>query len=94
LRRKFCRNEIQVNKALCGGMYKGIVKLVSRNNGSIKIVDLQTKGKPLEYAVKMLEIPQKFRMDYLIKVDKVSLKTIDKLTRILSNFILLHEQMP
>ena len=86
LRRKFCRKEIQVNKVLCGDMYKGIVKLVSRNNGSIKIVDLQTKGKPLEYAVKMLEIPQKFRMDHLIKVDKVSLKTIDRLTRILVRF--------
>jgi aminoglycoside phosphotransferase family enzyme len=54
--------------------------------GSIKIVDLQTKGKPLEYGVKMLEIPQKFRMDYLIKADKLSLKTIDGLTRILVNF--------
>ena len=86
LRRKFCRKEIQVNKVLCGDMYKGIVKLVCRNNGSIKIVDLQTKGKPLEYGVKMLEIPQKFRMDYLIKADKLSLKTIDGLTRILVKF--------
>ena len=46
LRRKFCRIEIDVNKVLCGDMYKGIVKLVCQNNGSIKIVDLQTKGKP------------------------------------------------
>lgn len=61
-------------------MYRGIV---SRNKGSIKIVDLQTKSKPLEYGVKILDIPQKFRMDYLIKVDSVSLETIDKLTRIL-----------
>jgi hypothetical protein len=37
----------------------------------------QEHGKPLEYAVKMLEIPQKFRMDYLIKVDKVSLKSLN-----------------
>jgi|ERR1700739_3382540 aminoglycoside phosphotransferase family enzyme len=57
LRRKFCQKEIQVNKILCGDMYKGIVKIVSRNKGSIKIVDLHTKGKPLEYGVKMLEIP-------------------------------------
>src|SRR5215831_19877713 len=84
LRRKFCQKEIQLNKILCGDMYKGIVKLVSRN-GSIKI-DLQTKGKPLEYGVKMLEIPQKFRMDYLIKADKLSLKTIDGLTKILVKF--------
>ena len=86
LRRKFCQKEIQVNKILCEDMYKGIVKLVSQNNGSIKIVDLQTKGKPLEYGVKMLEIPQKCRMDYLIKADKLSLKTIDGLTRILVKF--------
>ncbi|MGA9154153.1 MAG: hypothetical protein WBZ36_26520 [Candidatus Nitrosopolaris sp.] len=86
LRRKYCRKEIQINKVLCADMYKGIVKLVSRNNGSIKIADLQTKGKPIEYGVKMLEIPQKFRMDYLIRVDKVSLKTIDRLTRIFVNF--------
>src|SRR5215831_10026306 len=85
LRRKFCQKEIQLNKILCGDMYKGIVKLVSRN-GSIKIVDLQTKGKPLEYGVKMLEIPQKFRMDYLIKAHELSLKTIDGLTRILVKF--------
>jgi hypothetical protein len=28
LRRKFCKKEIQVNKILCGDMYKGIVNLV------------------------------------------------------------------
>src|SRR5215469_12831813 len=86
LRRKFCQKEIQVNKVLCSDMYKGIVKLVSGNNGSVKIVDLQTKGKPLEYGVKMLEIPQKFHMDHLIKANKLSLKAIDRLTRILVKF--------
>jgi aminoglycoside phosphotransferase family enzyme len=30
--------------------------------------------------------PQKFRMDHLIKADKLSLKTIDRLTRILVKF--------
>src|SRR5215831_21248733 len=49
LRRKFCQKEIQVNKTLCGDMYKGIVKLVSRN-GNIRIVDLQTKDKPGPYS--------------------------------------------
>jgi aminoglycoside phosphotransferase family enzyme len=34
----------------------------------------------------MLEIPQKFRMDYLIKANKLSLKTIVRLTRILVKF--------
>jgi aminoglycoside phosphotransferase family enzyme len=52
----------------------------------LKLLIGKQKGKAVEYGVKMLEIPQKFRMDYLIKVDKVSLKTIDRLTRILVNF--------
>jgi aminoglycoside phosphotransferase family enzyme len=34
----------------------------------------------------MLEIPQKFRMDYLIKANKLSLKAIDRLTRTLVKF--------
>jgi len=51
---------------------------VGKNNGSIRITDLQSKGKPLEYAVKMLQIPQKFRMDNLVTADRVSRRTIDR----------------
>ena len=93
-RRKFCEKEIEVNKPLCGNMYKEVVKLVSvdrdkergGSNSSVKLTNLQYKGKPLEYAVKMLEIPQKLRMDNLITSSKVSLSTIDRLTRILVKF--------
>jgi aminoglycoside phosphotransferase family enzyme len=41
---------------------------------------------PQEYAVKMKEIPQRFRMDNLLAANKVSLKTVDKLTEILVQF--------
>src|SRR5437763_10983654 len=67
-------------------MYKGVVKLVGGNNSSIRITNLQSKGKPVEYAVKMLQIPQKFRMDNLVKADKVSRRTVDRLTRLLIKF--------
>lgn len=94
LRRRFCEKEIEVNKPLCGNMYKEVVKLVSAkrdkergsNNNSIKLTSLQYKGKPLEYAVKMLEIPQESRMDNLITSGKISLYTINRLTRILVKF--------
>jgi aminoglycoside phosphotransferase family enzyme len=52
----------------------------------MKIINLEQKGRALEYAVKMLEIPQKFRMDNLLAAGKVSLKTIESLTKNLVKF--------
>jgi aminoglycoside phosphotransferase family enzyme len=81
-------------------MYKEVVKIVQENgnkdndedssnnngNSNIRITDLKHKGKTLEYAVKMFEIPQKFRMDNLISSNKVILKTIEKLAESLVKF--------
>jgi aminoglycoside phosphotransferase family enzyme len=95
LRKKFCQKEVDINRVLCGDIYRGVVKVVKRKKreqeeeeeeGGIKVVDLKSKGKALEYAVKMLEIPQKFRMDNLLKEGKVNSDTIDKLTSILVEF--------
>jgi aminoglycoside phosphotransferase family enzyme len=63
-------------------MYRGVVKIVNQNGNNTKIINLEQKGRALEYAVKMLEIPQKFRMDNLLAAGKVSLKTIESLTKI------------
>jgi aminoglycoside phosphotransferase family enzyme len=94
LRKKFCQNEVDINRVLCRDMYKGVVKVVKQKkkkledeeDGAIKVVDLKSKGKALEYAVKMLEIPQEFRMDNLLQKDKVNLDTINKLTSTLVKF--------
>src|ERR671922_1476731 len=91
LRKKFCQKEVDINRVLCRDMYSGVVKVVKQNRqkeeaDGIKVVDLKTRGKALEYAVKMLEIPQKFRMDNLLQEDKVNSDTIDKLTSILVKF--------
>ena len=43
----------------------------------MRITNLEHEGTPLEYAVKMLEIPQKFRMDNLIVAGKVGLNTLE-----------------
>ena len=90
LRKKYCQREVQLNKILCQEMYVGVVKIVN-DKDSIRFTDLWEKGKPLEYAVKMREIPQKYRMDHLLKQNKVSKKTIDKLVLILVKF---HKKTP
>lgn len=92
LRKKFCQKEVEINRVLCGEMYKSVVKIVKQNkagqegDASIKVVELNSKGKALDYAVKMLEIPQKFRMDNLLKEGKISPYAIEKLTSILVKF--------
>lgn len=90
LRKKYYQREVELNKVLCNEMYCGVVKIVYEN-GFPRFAELRQKGKPLEYAVKMREIPQKYRMDVLLKQNKVSKKTIDKLVLILLRF---HKKTP
>ena len=94
LRRTACQKEVTLNKILCKDMYKGVVKVVSSRNKNnhtnedvkLQIADLSNKGKAIEYAVKMNEIPQRFRMDNLVVSNKVSLRTIQKLAHTLVKF--------
>ena len=91
LRKRFCQKEVEINKILCGDMYRGVIKVVKQKreqdeDNRIGIVDLKSKGKALEYAVKMLEIPQKFRMDNLLQEGKISSHTIDELVSTLVKF--------
>ena len=90
LRKKYCQKEVQLNKLLCQEMYEGVVKIINDKN-SIRFAELKEKGKPLEYAVKMREIPQKYRMDHLLKQNKINKKTINKLVSILVKF---HKKTP
>ncbi len=92
LRREFCQKEVDINKLLCSDMYIGVVKLVKQkrelehSEPTIKVVDLKSKGRALEYAIKMLDIPQKFRMDNLLEEGKINSDIVDKLTSILVKF--------
>jgi aminoglycoside phosphotransferase family enzyme len=85
LRRKFCKMEVMLNKELCCKMYQGVMKIV-KDNGEYKVVNLHRAGKPIEYAIKMVEIPQRFRMDNLVNSGAITKKEIDELTEILVGF--------
>lgn len=97
LRKGYCQKEVGINRALCREMYKGVVKIVSRKEGQqdeeygIRVVNLNSKGEALEFAVKMLEIPQEFRMDNLLEKGKIRRNTIDKLT---SKLVKFHHSTP
>ena len=66
-------------------MYQSVVKIIQKN-GIIRFADLEEKGKPLEYSVKMIEIPQRFRMDNLVKSGNINKKIIKSLVGILVKF--------
>lgn len=85
LRKKFCQKEVALNQALCGEMYEGVVKVV-RENGNLIIANLGHRGKALEYAVRMREFPQEFRMDNLIAANKITMNTLERLARIMTKF--------
>jgi hypothetical protein len=85
LRKKYCEKEYKLNRPLCGDMYQSVVKIIHQN-GIIRFADLEEKGKPLEYAVKMIEIPQRFRMDNLLKSGSINKKTIKSLVGVLVKF--------
>jgi aminoglycoside phosphotransferase family enzyme len=90
LRKKYCQIEVKINKLLCPNLYLGVVKIVEKN-GSVRIANLQSKQKAIEYAVKMREIPQKYRMDILANKNKITKKTIERLVYLLIKF---HKQTP
>jgi uncharacterized protein len=66
-------------------MYQNIVKIIKENN-RFRFAELNEKGKSFEYVVKMIEIPQKFRMDNLVLLGKIDKKIIESLTDVLINF--------
>src|SRR5919108_5336610 len=85
LRKKYCQKELNLNRILCQNMYKGVVKIVDQN-GNIRIRDLCYHSKAIEYAVKMVEIPQQFRMDKLVSEDRISSQVMTKLAEVLVKF--------
>jgi aminoglycoside phosphotransferase family enzyme len=85
LRKKFCQKEVTLNRQLCGEMYHGKVKIIKTNNG-FRVANLKETGNPLEFAVKMLEIPQKYRMDNLVKFHRMGKSKLDLLVETLINF--------
>jgi aminoglycoside phosphotransferase family enzyme len=86
-RRKTCEKELILNKTLCGSMYIEVVKIIKEENSNIvKMVNLQESGKAVEYALKMRQMPQEFRMDNLIAAGKVGLETVGNLTETLVKF--------
>jgi len=76
-----CGKELQLNRRLCPWIYLEVVPL----NMSDKL-RIGGAGETVEYAVKMLRLPQERLMSQLLQKNQVNEKTIDAIAAIVAKF--------
>ncbi|RLI50216.1 MAG: AAA family ATPase, partial [Candidatus Thorarchaeota archaeon] len=81
-RRFYCEEEVRLNRRLCGDMYIGVLP-ITYSSGKFRIGG---SGKPVEYTVKMWELPQEALMSERLKRGEIDVKVMDDIARILSDF--------
>lgn len=86
-RKFFCEEELRLNRRLSPELYFDVIP-ITEEQGKIS---LNRKGKVIDYAVKMKELPQESLMTELLKQNKISYPTIDKIAKIVADF---HNQLP
>jgi aminoglycoside phosphotransferase family enzyme/predicted kinase len=81
-RRHWCEQEILLNQRLSHGVYLELVSITKEPVGFA----LNGSGEPVEYAVKMRQLPQEKRMLELLRQGEVTSAMIDELARVLARF--------
>jgi len=81
-RKFFCQQELQLNRRLSREIYLEVLPITEKD-GKLK---LGGSGKPVEYILKMKEIPQQYLMNKLIGKNKITKRIFDKLAQIVANF--------
>jgi len=81
-RRYYCRQEVILNRRLTQNVYLDVVAITFKDGE----YSLNRSGNPIEYAVKMRQLPEDRSMVNLLKKTKIDKKNIEDLALILSNF--------
>ena len=80
-RKSFCELELELNKRLCSDLYLEVVP-ISFENSEITFSD----SNPIEYAVKMRQLPADKKMDILLENNEVTEENIISIAETLSEF--------
>ncbi len=78
----FCRQEVELNRRMCPEAYLGVVK-ISLENGQYV---LNGKADAVEYAVKMVKLPSRCMLDYLLAHNEVAAGMIDEIALKVAGF--------
>ncbi len=81
-RRFFCHQEVKLNRRLCPEIYLSVVPIV-KGKGQIC---LEGKGKAIEYAIKMRQLPQERMMNVLLQASQVTPEMVTKVAEKLAIF--------
>jgi aminoglycoside phosphotransferase family enzyme len=80
-RRYFCDQELQLNRRLCRDMYLEVVP-ITRSKG----IKMKGEGEIVDYAVKMVRMPDEKLMSKLLQANLVDKRLIDNLAKIIAGF--------
>ncbi|MDP2920574.1 MAG: hypothetical protein Q8O43_10215 [Dehalococcoidia bacterium] len=81
-RKYLCEQEVRLNRRLCPDVYLGVIP-VTLENGRITLAG---KNEPVEYAVKMLKLPQDRMMDVLLAGNQVTPEMISRVAEKVAEF--------
>jgi aminoglycoside phosphotransferase family enzyme len=83
----FCEQEVNLNRRLSPAIYLGVVRITKEGDR----IHLEGKGEPVEYAVKMKQIPEEKLMDKLLEKKQVTPEMIEAVSKRLVKFYLAAE---
>ena len=81
-RKYYCEQEVTLNRRLAPTLYLGVIRITEEDN---RIV-LDGKGRAIEYAVKMRQIPEEFLMNRLLEKKEVTSGMIEAISEKLVRF--------
>jgi hypothetical protein len=82
-RHYYCNEEIRVNRGLAGELYLGVVPITQDEKGEIRV---EGEGEVIEYAVKMVQLPQEAIMKALLQQGKVYLSDVEEIAARVAKF--------
>jgi uncharacterized protein len=82
-RKRFCRQEVLLNQRLSSGIYKEVVDIYQDADGRIS---LEPKGRVVEYAVKMAQLPESENLGALLSRKAVTVDQMNSLGRMMADF--------
>src|SRR6266704_3318622 len=87
-RRFYCEEEVRLNRRLCPEIYLGVVEVRESANGAAFFGD----GKPVDYAVKMMRLPEERMLSRLLVENRVSAADLQRIARVVAEFHLQAER--
>ncbi len=78
----FCRQEVELNRRLSPDVYLGVIP-ITRHQGKIS---LSGEGEVIDYAVKMLYLPQNRMMNVLLEQNRVTPEMVEAVAKLLVKF--------